>query len=147
MLKIEALGAAEGVCPDCRGSGMVGPLDRPIEIGKFCSTCEAGARRWGKILEAVERANQRARPRLCRPSPTGDAEASSAMDWASCDAAERDGGKWLFVGTRVPVVALFENLENGASVDDFLARFPEVGRGNIEVVLEWASRGLGPGPE
>jgi len=28
-------------------------------------------------------------------------------------------GAWLFKGTRVPVAALFDNLEDGASVKDF----------------------------
>ena len=47
------------------------------------------------------------------------------MDWSTCIAVERDpekvGGSWVFRGTRVPVVALFENLEGGASVEDFLS--------------------------
>jgi uncharacterized protein (DUF433 family) len=34
-------------------------------------------------------------------------------------------GEWLFKNTRVPVRALFENLKHGASVNDFLAWFPE----------------------
>jgi hypothetical protein len=36
------------------------------------------------------------------------------------------GGAWLFKGTRVPVRALFENIESGARVDDFLKWFPGV---------------------
>ncbi len=50
------------------------------------------------------------------------------IDWATCTAVEQDPEKvsnsWVFRGTRVPVVALFENLEGGASVEDFLSRFP-----------------------
>ena len=46
------------------------------------------------------------------------------LDWSQCDAVERVAGKlsgaWIFRGTRIPVKALFENLENGASVDQFL---------------------------
>ena len=47
------------------------------------------------------------------------------LEWNQCAAVERVPGKvsgvWLFKGTRVPVKALFENLEDGADVDDFLA--------------------------
>src|SRR3712207_7525839 len=50
----------------------------------------------------------------------------------SNDAVERHpdkvSGAWVFRGTRVPVAALFENLRDGATVEDFLARFPGVQR-------------------
>jgi hypothetical protein len=40
------------------------------------------------------------------------------LDWSQCSAVERTpgkvGGAWIFKGTRVPVSALFENLESGA---------------------------------
>jgi uncharacterized protein (DUF433 family) len=65
-------------------------------------------------------------------------------DWGHCPAVERDparvSGAWLFKGTRVPVKALFENLEGGASVDDFLSWFPGVTREQIEAVLQHADR-------
>ena len=52
------------------------------------------------------------------------------LDWTSCAAAERDpqrvSGAWVFRGTRVPIKALFENLEGGARVADFLEWFPGV---------------------
>ncbi len=35
-------------------------------------------------------------------------------------------GAWLFRNTRVPVRALFENLEDGATVTQFLEWFPGV---------------------
>ena len=38
-------------------------------------------------------------------------------------------------GTRVPVKALFENLESGARIDDFLSWFPGVSREMAEAVL------------
>ncbi|HEY7558670.1 MAG TPA: DUF433 domain-containing protein [Candidatus Binatia bacterium] len=54
------------------------------------------------------------------------------LDWSSCPAVERDpdriSGAWVFRGTRVPVKALFENLESGARIDDFLSWFPGVYR-------------------
>ncbi|MDQ5837290.1 MAG: DUF433 domain-containing protein [Acidobacteriota bacterium] len=62
------------------------------------------------------------------------------MDWSTCPSVERDpekvSGSWVFRGTRVPVVALFENLEGGASIDDFLSWFPGVMREQVEAVLE-----------
>ena len=71
------------------------------------------------------------------------------MDWSSCPAVERDAekvsGSWVFRGTRVPVVALFENLEGGASVDDFLSWFPGVTREQVEAVLNYTIESLRPG--
>lgn len=53
---------------------------------------------------------------------------------------ERDplkvSGAWVFRGTRVPVVALFENLKDGASVDEFLEWFPGVTRIQVETLLD-----------
>ena len=44
------------------------------------------------------------------------------------DAVERDvdkvSGVWVFQGTRVPVAALFENLRDGATIEEFLEWFP-----------------------
>src|SRR5436853_6265323 len=64
---------------------------------------------------------------------------SFMMDWSSCPVVERDpekvSGSWVFRDTRVPVVALFENLEGGASIDDFLLWFPGVTREQVEAVL------------
>ena len=51
-----------------------------------------------------------------------------------------DSGAWVFRGTRVPVKALFENLEGGARIDDFLSWFPGVSREMAEAVLEHASQ-------
>ncbi len=68
------------------------------------------------------------------------------IDWSQCPAIERDAqrvsGAWVFRGTRVPVRALFENLEDGASVDDFLEWFPGVQRAQVEEVLEFAAASL-----
>ena len=68
------------------------------------------------------------------------------LDWSSCSAVERDpnkvGGGWTFRGTRVPVEALFENLESGATLDDFLAWFPGVSRAQVEAVLEYTQQSL-----
>ena len=55
---------------------------------------------------------------------------------------ERVSGAWIFRGTRVPVRALFENLEDGATVDDVLDWFPGVQRAQVEAVLKHAERSL-----
>jgi uncharacterized protein (DUF433 family) len=64
------------------------------------------------------------------------------LDWSKCAAVERIAGKvsgaWLFKGTRVPVAALFENLEDGATGDNFREWFPGVAREQVEAVLEHA---------
>ena len=66
--------------------------------------------------------------------------------WSECSAVDRAPGKvsgaWLFKGTRVPVKALFENLESGATIEDFLEWFPGVSREQIEAVLNHAQRSL-----
>jgi uncharacterized protein (DUF433 family) len=63
------------------------------------------------------------------------------LDWSQCSAVERSsdrvGGAWVFRGTRVPVKALFENLESGARLDDFLEWFPGVTREQAEAVIEF----------
>jgi len=68
------------------------------------------------------------------------------IDWSSCRAVEREpekvSGSWVFRGTRIPVIALFENLEGGASIDDFLAWFPGVTRDQVEGVLKYTIQSL-----
>ena len=45
------------------------------------------------------------------------------LDWNDCSAVERSpdklSGAWVFRGTRVPVKALFENLEAGAKMGEW----------------------------
>jgi uncharacterized protein (DUF433 family) len=68
------------------------------------------------------------------------------LNWANCSAVERVPGKvsgtWLFRDTRVPVKALFENLEGGSTVEEFLECFPGVTRKQVETVLEYAQQSL-----
>lgn len=68
------------------------------------------------------------------------------LDWSYCSAVERSAAKmsgaWLFQGTRVPVKSLFENLEDGATVNDFLAWFPGVSREKVLAVLAFAEQSL-----
>lgn len=66
------------------------------------------------------------------------------IDWSSCAAVERSpervSGTWVFRGTRVPVKALFENLEDGASVEQFVEWFPGVTLEQARAVLEHAAQ-------
>jgi uncharacterized protein (DUF433 family) len=68
------------------------------------------------------------------------------LDWSQCPAVERTAGKvsgaWVFRGTRVPVKALFENLEEGARISDFLEWFPGVTDEQVDAVLKHAERSL-----
>ena len=48
------------------------------------------------------------------------------------------GGKPVFVGTRVPVKSLFDHLEAGDSLDEFLESFPSVSREQAVAALELA---------
>ena len=66
------------------------------------------------------------------------------IDWSTCHVVERDtervSGAWVFRGTRVPVAALFENLEDGVPVGQFTELFPGVTLEQARAVLEHAAR-------
>lgn len=68
------------------------------------------------------------------------------IDWSICPAVERSpervSGAWVFRGTRVPVTALFENLEDGVLLTDFIEWFPGVTLQQVRTVLEYAARSL-----
>ena len=68
------------------------------------------------------------------------------LDWSNCPDVERVedkvSGAWVFKGTRVPVTALFENLEAGATLEQFLAWFPGVTRKQALAVLSHAEQSL-----
>ena len=51
---------------------------------------------------------------------------------------ERMGGEPVFAGTRVPVKNLFDYLEGGEPLDEFLADYPNVTRAHAVAVLELA---------
>jgi uncharacterized protein (DUF433 family) len=48
------------------------------------------------------------------------------------------GGTTVFVGTRVPVQSLFDYLEGGETLDEFLRQFPSVRRDHAIAALEFA---------
>ena len=66
------------------------------------------------------------------------------IDWSSCPAVERTpqrvSGVWIFRGTRVPVSALFENLEDGADIAEFVDWFPGVASEQVRQVLDHAAK-------
>lgn len=68
------------------------------------------------------------------------------LEWSKCESVEREAlkvsGNWVFKGTRVPVKALFENLEDGATLEQFLGWFPGVERDQAEKVLNFAVASL-----
>jgi uncharacterized protein (DUF433 family) len=70
----------------------------------------------------------------------------SMLDWSNCSEVERIedkvSGAWVFKGTRVPVTALFENLESGATIEQFLTWFPGVTRDLAVAVLSYAEQSL-----
>ncbi len=57
---------------------------------------------------------------------------------------EIQGGAPVFVGTRVPVKNMFDYLEAGDSLDDFLKSFPSVTRDQAVAALELAREALAP---
>jgi uncharacterized protein (DUF433 family) len=73
---------------------------------------------------------------------------SPMFDWSDCSevtaSPDMVSGAFVFRGTRVPVKALFENLEDGATVDEFLQWFPGVDRQQVDAVLEFAAQTLEP---
>lgn len=56
--------------------------------------------------------------------------------------SETMGGTPVFTGTRVPIQALFDYIETGETLDEFLANFPMVERDHALQVLRMASRTL-----
>jgi uncharacterized protein (DUF433 family) len=69
----------------------------------------------------------------------------SPLDWSQCPVLESIPGKvsgaWVFRGTRTPASVVFENLEDGLTVDELIEQFP-VSREQIKAVLEFAARSL-----
>ena len=68
-----------------------------------------------------------------------------ALDWSACPAVETIPGKvsgaWVFRGTRLPVATIFENLEDGLTIEEIMEQF-DVTRDQINAVLDFAARSL-----
>ncbi|AFM12342.1 DUF433 domain-containing protein [Turneriella parva] len=73
-----------------------------------------------------------------------DAQFSSMnVDWLQCSVVVSEpgvlSGAYHFKGTRVPIEALFANLADGSTIDEFLTWFPGVSRQDAEAVLRFAA--------
>jgi len=69
-----------------------------------------------------------------------------ALDWSQCPVVESVPGKvsgaWVFRGTRIPVAAVFENLEDGLTVNDIVAMFDGLKQEQVKAVLDFAAQSL-----
>ena len=67
-------------------------------------------------------------------------------DWSKCPAVEsvpgRVSGAWVFTGTRLPVSSLFENLESGATVEEYLEWFEGAEEWKVRAVLQHVADSL-----
>ena len=67
------------------------------------------------------------------------------LDWSKCAAVESMPGKvsgaWVFRGTRLPVATIFENLEDGMSIEEIMEPF-DVTRDQVTTVLDFAAWSL-----
>jgi uncharacterized protein (DUF433 family) len=70
----------------------------------------------------------------------------AVIDWSECPVVESIPGKvsgaWVLKGTRMPVSAIFENLEAGANIDDIMVWFDGLDRDQVRAVIEFAARSL-----
>ena len=73
----------------------------------------------------------------------------ATLDWSQCPAVEsvpgRVSGAWVFKDTRMPVSAVFENLEAGSDIEEIIEQF-HVTREQVQAVLEFAARSLDAPP-
>ncbi len=74
----------------------------------------------------------------------------ASLDWSQCPVVESVPGKvsgaWVLKGTRMPVSAIFENLEAGANIDDIMEWFDGLNREQVKAVIEFAARSLDKEP-
>lgn len=70
----------------------------------------------------------------------------ASLDWSECPAVEsvpgRVSGAWVLRGTRMPVSAILENIEAGASINDLMEWFDGLDREQVKAVIEFAARSL-----
>jgi uncharacterized protein (DUF433 family) len=75
----------------------------------------------------------------------------ATLDWSQCAAVESIPGKvsgaWVLKGTRMPVSAIFENLEAGANIDEIMQWYEGLDRDQVKAVIEFAVRSLDRLPE
>jgi uncharacterized protein (DUF433 family) len=72
------------------------------------------------------------------------ASAKMPFDWSQCPAVESVPGKvsgaWVFRGTRIPVAAVFENLEDGLTIEEIVQMFDGLKQEQVKAVLEFAAQ-------
>ena len=77
-------------------------------------------------------------------------ETNQPIDWFQCPAVESIPGKvsgaWVLRDTRMPVSAIFENLEAGANIDEIMEWFHGLDRAQVQQVIEFAARSLDKPP-
>ena len=95
----------------------------------------------------------RAERRGCAPPPPKrgkrlrwkEGKNMTTLDWSQCPAVESIPGKvsgaWVFKDTRMPVAAVFENLEAGLTVEEVMEEF-SITREQINAVLHFAAKSL-----
>jgi uncharacterized protein (DUF433 family) len=75
-----------------------------------------------------------------------DQPSMPSLDWSQCPVVESVPGKvsgaWVFRGTRMPVSAVFENLEDGVSIDELVELYDGLTREQVQAVLDFAARSL-----
>ena len=73
----------------------------------------------------------------------------AGLDWSQCSAVEsvpgRVSGAWTFRNSRTPVKVVFDNLEDGMTIDEIIEQYP-VSREEIRAVLDFASHSLDKEP-
>ena len=73
-----------------------------------------------------------------------DARLFFMVNWSNCSeiesAEDKVSGCLVFVGSRVPLAALFENLKDGVTAREFTELFPGVGLVQVRAVLEFAAK-------
>jgi uncharacterized protein (DUF433 family) len=66
------------------------------------------------------------------------------IDWSTCPEVHRHpdcvSGVWVFAGTRVPISELFENLEDDATLHEFVEWLPGVATEQAKALLEHVAR-------
>jgi uncharacterized protein (DUF433 family) len=69
-----------------------------------------------------------------------------SLDWSQCEAVESVPGKMsgarVFRDTRLPLAAVFENLEDGLTIDHLIQLYDGLTREQVQAVLEFAARSL-----
>src|SRR5208282_221279 len=107
-------------------------------LGTSALSCASGGRRRLKRHGDIWRTMKEGVPNM------------ASLDWSQCPAVESIPGKvsgaWVLKGTRMPVSAIFENIEAGANINDIMEWFEGLDREQVKAVIEFAARSLDRAP-